>query len=50
MAAQIENILSAHKIKWNGVAPGDLAIGNYLSLRNEAYVLNDEGNYIYPPN
>ena len=34
----------------NGVADGDLWLGKYVSLRNEAYWKNEEDDYIYPPN
>ena len=43
-------MLASNKIKENGVAPGDLALGKYVSLRNEAFVKNETGSYIYPPN
>ena len=43
-------MLWSHEIASNGLASGDLKIGNYVSLRNEAFVLNEEGNYIYPRN
>ena len=33
----------------NGVAAGDLWLGKYVSLRNEAYWKNEEDDYIYPP-
>ena len=33
----------------NGVAAGDLWLGKYVSLRNEAYWKNVEDDYIYPP-
>ena len=33
----------------NGVAAGDLWLGKYVSLRNEAYWKNGEDDYIYPP-
>ena len=34
----------------NGVADGDLWLGKYVSLRNEAYWKNEEDDYVYPPN
>jgi hypothetical protein len=34
----------------NGLADGDLRIGKYVSLRNEAFVLSEKGEHIYPPN
>ena len=49
----IENKLSKNKIKKtieNGAANGDLWIGKYSSLRNEAYYKSKRGGYIYPPN
>ena len=51
MVIEIEHALWVHEIKPNGLANGDLRIGQYVSLRNEAFVLNEEdGNYMYPPN
>ena len=49
----IENQLIANKIKktiQNGAADGDLWIGKYASLRNEAYCNGVNGGYVYPPN
>lgn len=49
----IENQLIANKIKKtvpNGAADGDLWIGKYASLRNEAYCKGVNGGYVYPPN
>jgi len=49
----IENQLIANKIKktiQNGAADGDLWIGKYASLRNEAYCKGVNGGYVYPPN
>ena len=49
----IENQLSLNKIKQtveNGAADGDLWLGKYASLRNEAYCKGINGGYIYPPN
>ena len=43
-------MLSSYGIKSNGLAEGDLKIGKYVSLRNEAFVMSENGNYIYPPN
>ena len=34
----------------NGVADGDLWLGKYVSLRNESYYKDENGEYIYPPN
>ena len=34
MVIEIEHALWVHGIKSNGLAPGDLKIGNYVSLRN----------------
>ena len=49
----IENQLIENKIKktvTNGAADGDLWIGKYASLRNEAYCKGVNGGYVYPPN
>jgi hypothetical protein len=43
--------LKIKKKKLDGAADGDLWLGNYTSLRNESFVLNDEKkDYEYPPN
>jgi hypothetical protein len=47
---EIEVLLDENGIEPNGLANGDYRIGKYVSLRNEAFVLNNTGNYIYPPN
>lgn len=49
----IENQFKKMKIKKridNRCAYGDLWLGEYASLRNEAYCQSDNGGYIYPPN
>ena len=33
----------------NGVADGDLWLGKYVSIRNESYYKDENGEYIYPP-
>ena len=45
---KIESTLKANKIKSNGLAKGDLKIGEYVSLRNEAYVKIGK-ELVYPP-
>lgn len=38
-------------IRSNGLADGDFKLGQYTSLRNEAFVKSqDNETYIYPPN
>lgn len=45
-----EHILEINSIESNGLANGDLKLGNYVSLRNEAYVYDKEKDeFIYPP-
>ena len=49
----IENQLIENKIKktvTNGAADGDLWIGKYASLRNEAFCKVVNEGYVYPPN
>ena len=49
----IENQLGLEKIEQtvkNGCAEGDLWLGKYTSLRNEAYCQSKMGGLIYPPN
>lgn len=49
----IEKQLFAQKIEKtveNGCAEGDLWIGKYTSLRNEAFCKGENGGFIYPPN
>jgi len=45
---RIEFCLKSNRIKPNGLAEGDLMLGEYVSLRNEAYVKVKE-NFMYPP-
>lgn len=49
---EAEELLSSQGIESNGgVADGDLPLGRYASIRNEAFVYgNPEFLYIYPPN
>ena len=49
----IENQLNKLKVRQrikDGFADGDLWLGKYVSLRNEAYCKNKEDEYVYPPN
>lgn len=46
--SRIEKTLKDNKIRSSGLAKGDLPLGNYLSLRNEAYVKIGKA-YYYPP-
>ena len=49
----IEKKLSQENIKQtveNGCAYGDLWIGKFASLRNEAFCVGNNGEFIYPPN
>lgn len=47
---EIEEILKFNKIRTNLCAKGDLQIGNYVSLRNEAFIYDQKiGEVIYPP-
>lgn len=43
-------MLESHGIESNGLAPGDLKVGKYVSLRNEAYIKGKDNEHIYPPN
>lgn len=43
-------ILESHNIESNGLAAGDLKIGKYISLRNEAFIKGKSSEHIYPPN
>ena len=52
---ETENRLRINGVKSRGCAEGDLALGEYASIRNEAYVkwvttVNDRGELLYPPN
>ncbi|CAL1161447.1 unnamed protein product [Cladocopium goreaui] len=48
---EAERLLSAANIQSRGVATGDLKLGRYASLRNEAFIFEPAtGLYIYPPN
>ncbi|CAJ1344223.1 unnamed protein product, partial [Effrenium voratum] len=48
---QAEHLLAAGGIRSRGVAHGDLKLGHYASLRNEAFLFDAaSGLYIYPPN
>lgn len=50
MIEEIEKSLEKNKIRSNGCAIGDLKIGTYTSLRNEAYVYDKFTQLnIYPP-
>lgn len=40
---KIEDYLSSEGIKSNGLAIGDLKLGRYVSLRNEAFIKNNKG-------
>ena len=46
---ELNNLNIRQRVK-NGVAEGDLWLGKYTSLRNEAYCKNNEDEYVYPPN
>ena len=49
----IENQLNKLRVRQrikDGFADGDLWLGKYVSLRNEAYCKNKEDEYVYPPN
>jgi hypothetical protein len=47
---EIEQTLELNKIRSNGTAEGDLKIGKYVSLRNEAFVYcSERGVDVYPP-
>jgi len=47
---KVEYELSKNNIRSNGLANGDLGLGNYVSLRNEAYCYDKvTGIDIYPP-
>ena len=47
---KVETSLKENKIKSNGSAKGDLPLGNYVSFRNEAFIIcNNENIEIYPP-
>ena len=45
---ELNNTNIRQRIK-NGMADGDLWLGKYVSLRNEAYCKNEDNNYVYPP-
>ncbi|CAE7706600.1 unnamed protein product [Symbiodinium pilosum] len=48
---QAETALAGAGIRSRGTANGDLSLGHYASLRNEAFIFDpSEGLYIYPPN
>lgn len=48
---EAEQRLSAANIRSRGLAHGDLKLGHYASLRNEAFIFEAaSGLYIYPPN
>ena len=49
---KIEKRLNEAKIrkKIEGVAEGELWLGNYVTLRNESFCKNKDGDYVYPPN
>jgi hypothetical protein len=47
---EVERLLKSNRIRTNLIAKGDLAIGHYVSLRNEAYIFDKKlGKEIYPP-
>lgn len=50
LCKKIEEILDSYDIESNGLADGDFKLGKYISLRNEAYIKNEKGEGIYPPN
>jgi len=46
-----ERLLFGNKITPSGCAIGDKPLGMYASLRNEAFIYDEQGkNFIYPPN
>lgn len=46
-----EHILKRNCIRSNGCAEGDLPLGEYISIRNEAFILDPiKDVYVYPPN
>jgi hypothetical protein len=46
----IEKSLKDNNITSNGLAKGDYALGNYVSIRNEAYIIDQYSDKeIYPP-
>lgn len=46
-----EDALAAAGVRSRGTADGDLSLGHYASLRNEAFIFEpSEQLYIYPPN
>lgn len=45
-----ENKLAAAGVRSRGVADGDFPLGEYASLRNEAFVLDSSREFVYPPN
>ena len=48
MFSSLESSLTQNNIKSNGVANGDLALGDYISFRNEAFI-PEKNIDIYPP-
>lgn len=45
-----ENKLADAGVRSRGVADGDFPLGEYASLRNEAFVLDSSREFVYPPN
>jgi hypothetical protein len=45
---EIQNLLIDNSIKSNGLAKGDFPLNEYVSIRNESFVKNNEGIYSIP--